>query len=211
MFKLTTIKVTSFGISFLLGILLILNGCRMSSTASGSTASSSLEVDQASNPQANQPTAASDPLSTGFRGGMPGGAEAWRQFTADGRYRMAHADDFNIPESVMLEDREGLQQRLSHPYIEGDINNDNFFRDRAVIVIDTTRNDAGRFGLVIFNESENGNVVPQPHWLYRARDLSRTILSHASSDFMLIEYHVDGTYTLCRIKWNRQRQEYSCS
>lgn len=152
-----------------------------------------------------------DSMPTGIFGeNSEGAAEAWRRLVINRRYRVARASDFLIPEVAMRERGYDISRAVKFAYVGEDINGDGLYRDRAFIVIDTARGDAERFGLVIFNELESGKTVPDPHWLYRDKDLSRTVMLWVSGELTLQKYNNDGTYSLCRVKWNQHRQEYSC-
>jgi hypothetical protein len=154
-----------------------------------------------------------NPLLIGLEGGLPRGREAWESFTADSRYRVARASDFNFSEAAMRSGGVDLKKGLLFPYMTGDIDRDYRSRDVAVIIVDTKRNDAERFGLIIFTEPEDGDSgsIPQPYWLYRDRDLSRTLLSWDSEGLNLRTYHDDGSFTMCRVRWNRKQQQYLCN
>lgn len=77
-------------------------------------------------------------------------------------------------------------------------------------MLDTTRSAPERFGLVIFNELGDEKSLPTAHWVYREKDLSKTVMFWVRGELTLEEYHDDGTYDLCRIRWDKSRQEYSC-
>lgn len=170
------------------------------------------EAAQRPTPQATVAPKEVNPLSLGPDGGMPRGDEAWRQFTADGRYRIARASDFSFSDAALQSGGHDLDMRLVSPYMVGDIDRDYRSRDVGVIVIDTTRDEAERFGLVIFTELKGGDreAIPQPFWLYRERDLSKAMLSWDSEGMNLRTYRDDGSFTLCRIKWNKRQQRYYC-
>ncbi len=131
-------------------------------------------------------------------------------FTDNGRYRIARAEDFKIPAAAMKEEGNSISLAIKFAYVGDDINRDALHRDRAFIVVDTTRSDPERFGLVIFNEQKDRESLPRPNWVYREKDLSRTAMFWASSELLLVEYNEDGKYNVCRVKWNQSRQEYSC-
>ncbi len=193
-----------------LGMLFALHGCGGASTA---TPPAMHNQERLPSTEQREPDDLQkfDPLSTGLTGGMPRGAEAWQQFIADGRYRIARADDFNFSEAAKKKGGLDIEHRIKFPYIEGDFNYDYISKDRAVIVVDTTRSDAERFGLVIFNASEDVRDIPQPHWLYRERDLSKTVLSWSRDGLGLMEYREDGAFVVCHVKWDKQQRKYSCS
>lgn len=193
-------------------MLFILQGCSASQNASRPSTPSEQTAQQNINQRlSSEPNQPVNPLIIGLTGGVPRGEEAWQRFTADGRYRVARAEDFIIPDAARREGGEYLQRMLEFPFIAGDVNRDGPSRDCAVIVVDTTRSDAERFGLVIFNAPEDDNTIPQPHWLYRERDLSRTVLGWDSEGLNLRTYRDDSTFALCRVRWDERRQRYFCN
>jgi hypothetical protein len=153
-----------------------------------------------------------DPLSTRFFEGDPKGAEAWRKFISSDRYRLAQRRDFQFSEatkrilSQMFPDS-GLSR--IHPYTGGEINHDSFYHDSAYIVVDRATNRANKFGVVIFNE-QPGDTSSKEYWLYKDRDLSKTVFGWASSGLHLQEFNDRGEYSICYVNWNKSRQEYSC-
>ncbi|MDQ3685280.1 MAG: hypothetical protein M3430_06700 [Acidobacteriota bacterium] len=131
-------------------------------------------------------------------------SRAWQHFIKDGHYRVARADDFNFSESN--------KAKRYRPYGAGDFNSDHEYDDFAVIVVDTRRNDALRFGLVIFNVREEGKGYDGPFWLYHESDLSRISLTTSSHGPLLVAKHQeDDTTELCTVKWEQQREEYRCN
>jgi len=82
------------------------------------------------------------------------------------------------------------------------------FYHLAAIVVDTQRTDDARFGLVIFSAPKNGNGAYQPYWLYRDKDLSRTVVWTGSGDLMVGEYRDDGARDASFIHWDVQRKQF---
>lgn len=166
---------------------------------------------QANRQPASQQRTPKDPLVSGPLIGSQKAEDAWRLFTKDGRYRIASADDFRIPDWAKKAYGHDLERAINDPMVAGwDINRDGAAHDVAAIVVDTTRNEDTRFGLVIFNAPKKPEGVYTPSWLYRQRDLSRSVLSIASSRTFLMEYHDDGSMTACSITWNLERHAYQC-
>jgi hypothetical protein len=91
-----------------------------------------------------------------------------------------------------------------------DINEDGDYNDFAAIVVDTRRENPERFGLVIFSAPKNRAGPYRPHWLYRDRDLSRTVMAVASSRLSVESYLDDGSRQACFVRWDRQKQRYFC-
>ena len=127
-------------------------------------------------------------------------AEAWRQFTANGRYRMAHAEDFALE----------VRDEMQYPYERTAISHDGGYDDFAIVVVDTTQNNPERFGLVVFNAPKNGEIAPAPRWVYRNKDLSRMVIRKWSGGIILSQYQNTGSQESCYLNWNKLQQKYSC-
>ncbi len=136
----------------------------------------------------------------------------WRSFIKDGRYSIALAEDFKMPEwTKTVYYSSDIDNSIKHPYGDGDINRDGVIDDIAFIVVDNTRKDADKFSIVIFNLRKDRKSYDGPFWLFRDSDLSTTRLGRSSGGPMHVtQYREDGTYRFCYIKWNRQLKEYSC-
>jgi hypothetical protein len=124
--------------------------------------------------------------------------QVWRRLIQDGRYRLANANDFRFPEWAVK--RQLLPQRddIEVPFIATPIG-------YAAIVVNTTRDDEQRFGLVILTTdeaakegAEQKNVI---HWFCRDKDLSRTAVGVSSGRVYLVRFEVDGRYISCDIGW----------
>jgi hypothetical protein len=135
--------------------------------------------------------------------------EAWLRFQADGRYRMARPDDFQIPKAVMKDNVNNPFFTNKFAYVGGDFNRDGHLLDRAFIVIDTTSTPDKRFGIVVFN-APGDDGLPSVHWVFKDLDLSKSVLSAATDVLSLTEYHEDGTQEVCNVRWHKKRAEYSC-
>jgi hypothetical protein len=189
----------------LLWVLLVNIGC---STPRTTPQVPHIEAGSNSGPQqASEATTGSTPK--GLFDEDPKGAAAWQQFTEDGRYRMAKRDDFQIPEAAVKEHPDNPFFTNKFAYVGGDFNRDGHYLDRAFIVVDTTVSSKERFGVVIFSASADDSV-PKAYWLFRGRDLSRTVLGTASELLYLTEYQEDGTYDVCHVLWNKDGQNYFC-
>ena len=163
--------------------------------------------------ESSEPKRSIDLLTTKFFEGNPKGAEAWQQFVGNGRYRLAQQEDFQFSDAAISRLRhvsgDSWRSRAFNAHTGGEINHDKFYHDGAYIVVDTTRNDSKKFGLVIFNE-QPGEGPHQTHWLYEERDLSRTVFGWASSGLHLEEFSEEGEARVCYVNWNEARQRYSC-
>jgi hypothetical protein len=163
--------------------------------------------------------------------------KAWRSFIADGRYRIAREDDFSLPDIAIAkrleqrikdmrergvsndEEERRLEKYVRDQYHQrtvcpvmgaGDFNHDGQWYDLAVIIVDTTRIGLDRFGLLIFNRQKNDDETYIPHWLYKNRDLSKTVLNAIRDDLIITELREDGSMVSCLVKWNIKQNSYSC-
>lgn len=187
---------------------LLTNSCAReisSYQSSGSRVAASNTNQQAGRADDQMPSGIFDEHSEGAK-------EAWRRFTGNGRYRVARTEDFSIPAAAIRDAdlRHDINRAIAFAYVAEDINRDGIGGDRAFIVLDTTRTDAAKYGLVIFNGSEDERKIPEPHWVYREQDLSRTVMFWARGELTLHTYCDDGTFSLCHIKWDEKHNEYSC-
>jgi hypothetical protein len=199
-----------FGLSCLYWLCLFL--CCSACSSSG-TAPIPLVPQSEASKQSAETVRSNDPLETKFFEGDPKGAEAWRQFIAKGQYRLAQARDFQFSDAarhrLLYVFGDSWQSRVNNPYTGGEINHDKFYHDNAFIVVDRRRNDSNKFGLVIFNE-QAGDTPHKPYWLYKERDLSKTVFGWASSGLELKEFMATGESVGCYVNWHKARQEYSC-
>lgn len=166
-------------------------GCHSSATAPRAAAGESMPQAQPSaSPQVLDPT---EGRSEALR-------EVWRRFTASGQYRLAQKEEMHVPLA-----------EIPYVYIWGDL----AYGKRAdadhlaVIVVDTTRNDDNRFGLVILSPPE-GRRDYKVHWLYRDRDLSKTSVHIASGSFFVTEQLDDGSERTCMVHWYRSQNQFQC-
>jgi len=186
-------------------LLLALSGCGAQSLTSGQNSTSATPT------QINQMSQSTDPLMTNYPDAPEWTIAAWHQFTADGRYRLARKSDFDIPTDSVSDryKKIDISDAISRPFVVVDANHDNRFKDLVVLVVDSSRADSAKFGIVIFNEPAKKNETSEPHWLYRDNDLSRTTLSPWSGGLTVRTYHDDGTYNACYVTWN-STGGYSC-
>jgi hypothetical protein len=131
--------------------------------------------------------------------------KAWHRLVDDGKYRMARPDEFSEKAQRHIDSYGGIYLPLLF-----DINDDGGYDDFAVIVIDSTRSDDKRFGLVIFSAPRAEKQVFKPSWVFRERDLSKMALSRASARLVLTEYRDDGSQQSCSVRWHAQRGSFGC-
>jgi hypothetical protein len=128
--------------------------------------------------------------------------QAWKDFTADGRYRLA------VPKDMKWRDA----NTRAFVYSWGSLGYDKHasaYYHLAAIVIDTTRNDPNRFSVVIFSSPRKGNGGYRPYWLLQGRDLSDSNFAGFSGYLDLVSGEDDGPKG-CAIRWNPKINTYVC-
>ena len=139
---------------------------------------------------------------------------AWTSFAKDGRYRLALERDMQFSAAARREmartdgrlEWSALNKILAFSW--GHLGYDTDQDLVAAIVVDTTRSDSSRFSLVIFGKPRG--AAYRPYWLYRDRDLSKTIVYQISGSLGVTNYHDDGTDDTCWVEWRPQRKLFTC-
>jgi hypothetical protein len=109
---------------------------------------------------------------------------AWADFTRDGRYKLAR--DFAYLYSW---------GDLGHPYETG-------HKHLTVLVVDTTKTEPNRYGVVIFSAPEGEGGRYKQYWFYRDRDTPNADI-HGASGYLF----VDG----CSVRWKGSSKQYVCT
>jgi hypothetical protein len=140
---------------------------------------------------------------------------AWKRFISSGQFRLACDSDADFSldsaEPKTIEDYSidkqsrsitnwgnwGYPKRVEEDHL-------------AAIVVDTTRADTNRFGLVILSPPRTGKNEYDVNWLYRNHDLSRASVGMASGSVWVADYAPGGKKSLCWIVWNRSRKIFEC-
>ena len=181
-----------------------------SSACASKTRHTATVVAQPSPVQTPEPEYVSNPTCCGLSEGpgRQGIDVAWRAFTNDGRYRLARKDDFKSPARAFGSDNP-LDSIFA--YCWGWLGYDSHSNQSyhlAAIVVDMHRTDDARFSLVIFSSPKNGDGTYLPYWLYRDRDLSRTVVFTGSGDLMLAAYRDDGSRNVSYVQWDARRKQF---
>jgi hypothetical protein len=151
-----------------------------------------------------------DPVTDGWMEGAT--ASAWQAFTQDGRYRWAGQNDFRFPEWAKQRYGPDLERAIRSPIQAGHIKGSYESNEVALIVVDITRQDWNRYGIVVFSEDKKNPERCEVKWIYQDRDLSRVKLGWSSGDTLGIsEYGENGTYSNCFVKWDAKEQRYNCN
>ena len=130
--------------------------------------------------------------------------QAWTAFTDDGRFRMVRTNELSDSEA---------RARLHYAYAWGDLGYDvdpSKSYHLAVIVVETTRSDNNRFGLVIFSAPRGANGSYRPYWILRNTDLSGAFFSGFSGYLELVINDANGSRNGCDIRWSKKLKTFIC-
>lgn len=130
-------------------------------------------------------------------------ALAWQHFIENGRYRLARAGDMDFSEAA--------KQRINASFSQWQAGY-TFDSELAVLVVDSSRDNGGRFGVVIFRPQFGRKTVIAytPYWLYRERNLSRAALDRVSG-YLFVHVFTDGeSYKSCEVDWSKKNKQYVC-
>jgi hypothetical protein len=137
--------------------------------------------------------------------------EAWKEFAAGGRYRLAGKEDTRFSAEVWQARGAGEPYQpfafvwgsMNYPRMNG--------RDHLVLIVsDTTRTDEKRLGLVVFSAPKDGGGRYEAYPVSHDADLSRAWINRGGSDFSLTEYPAGGGQRACAMRWVQERSEYVC-
>jgi hypothetical protein len=153
-----------------------------------------------------------DLVNKGYLNGLQNEAKpSWLKFIKSGKYRIANKNDFNIPKWVINSlGGSDIEKAISSAFIGGDINHDGKFNDFAVIVINKRIGSPDKFSLVIFNEPEEANQLYSVNWLFKDKDLSRTVMSWWSGGLSITKYEENGESHYWYVNWDKINKIYRC-
>ena len=125
----------------------------------------------------------------------------WQRFTRHRKYSLASPKDLGFQE----------QDERYRPYGVGNFNHDHGSEDFAVIVVDRSRTDPDRFGIVIFNARKNGKRCDGPYWLYRHANLfSGSLTSISRGPLIVAIVNTNEPSLKCEAIWRTRLKHYSC-
>lgn len=139
---------------------------------------------------------------------------AWKDFVADGKYRLAQPFDMTFSEAAKAElPDQGRSPIIPYDYVWEDLGFNKRIGDNhlAAIVVDTTKTGNDNFGLVIFSPVKNTKDTYDINWLYRDANLSKTIVNRASGELYVANYSDDGSRKSCSVNWNQNLKKFECN
>ena len=77
-----------------------------------------------------------------------------------------------------------------------------------VIVVDPSRTDPKRYGLVVFAAPKSEGPNFKPYWVLREQDLESYLLSGASGSFWVEGFERDGTKQTKELAWDKTSRRF---
>jgi hypothetical protein len=202
------------GISSTVLMTLLCSLAMMWTGCTGSTRGRSHETQESARPEPTPSHEVSDPTCCGFTTYHQGIDQAWRLFTQDGQFRLVLEKDMRFSGAARSEIVRRTGRIIWSPlnqvfaYSWGHLGYDTDQDLLAVIVVDDSRTEDSRYGLVIFGKPKGGTY--RPYWLYQNRDLSKTVVYQVTGSLGVGDYHDNGTYKNCWVEWNSRRNQFIC-
>jgi hypothetical protein len=128
---------------------------------------------------------------------------AWTDFERSQKYRMAKPSDRNLTQQAQARvDRSRPNQIIPFLNWWGARGYEGKTDFLVVIVVDPTRSDPKRYGLVVFAAPKSEGPNFKPYWVLREANLESYLLSVASGTFWVEGFSRDGTEQTKELAWN---------
>jgi hypothetical protein len=136
---------------------------------------------------------------------------AWRNFERSQNYRLAKIGDRNLTPAA------AARVKSNSPYqIVPILNwwgargyrgaNTNDFV--IAIVVDASRSDPKRYGLVVIAAVASEGAAYKPYWVLREEDMESYLISPASGSVYIECFHRDGTEQTKELVWDRKSRGF---
>ena len=137
--------------------------------------------------------------------------QAWRTFEASHQYRLAQSSDRNLSPAA----RERVNSNSVNQIIPSLIwwgargyrgaTNKDFL---VAIVVDSSRSDPNRFGLIVLAEPTSEGQSYKTYWVVREEDMESYLISPASGSVYVECFSRDGSEQTKEIIWDRKSRQF---
>ncbi|HEU4870715.1 MAG TPA: hypothetical protein VFT08_07700 [Pyrinomonadaceae bacterium] len=133
---------------------------------------------------------------------------AWVRFQRSQPYRLAQPSDRNLTAAAASRVETNSERQIV-PYLmwwgaEG-------YEGReflAAIVVDPSRTDPNRYGLVVIAAPTSDGSKYKPYWVAREEDMESYLLSPASGSLFIECFRRDGTEETKELAWYRSKRQF---
>ena len=134
---------------------------------------------------------------------------AWRDFERTQKYRLAQPSDRKLTPAAVERVKSNSEYQIL-PFLtwwgaEGYKGRTDFL---IVIVVDPSRSDANRYGLVVIAAPESKDSNYKPYWVAREEDMESYLLSPASGSVFMECFRRDGTLEVKELVWFRSSRQF---
>jgi hypothetical protein len=136
---------------------------------------------------------------------------AWQNFERNQKYRLARPSDRNLTPAAAAR----VQSNNPHQIVPilnwwgargyRGANTNDFV---IAIVVDPSRSDPKRYGLVVIAAVASEGAAYKPYWVLREEDLESYLISPASGSVYIECFHRDGTEQTKEIVWDRKSRGF---
>jgi hypothetical protein len=136
---------------------------------------------------------------------------AWRSFESSQKYRLAQPSDRKLsPAAVSRVNSNNPNQIVpfltwwgAHGYRGS--NNKDFL---VAIVVDPSRSDPNRFGLVVLAAPRSEGSAYKTYWVTREEDMESYLISPASGSVFMECFRRDGTQQWKELAWDKKSRQF---
>jgi len=134
---------------------------------------------------------------------------AWTKFKRSEKYRLAQPSDRNLTPAAAARVRMNSPDQ-SPPFqwwwgAEGYDGQADFV---VAIVVDPSRSDPNRYGLIVIAAPKSDGGTYKTYWAAREEDMESYLLSPASGSFFIECFRRDGTEETRALAWYRSRRKF---
>jgi hypothetical protein len=136
---------------------------------------------------------------------------AWMDFERSQKYQLAKPSD-RILSSAAADRVSSNNPNQIKPFLgwwgaHGFVNGDT--KDFLVaIVVDPTRSDANRYGLVVIAKPKSEGAAYNVYWVVREEDMESYLISPASGSVFMECFRRDGTEQTKELAWDRKSRQF---
>ena len=134
---------------------------------------------------------------------------AWKKFEQSQKYRLAQPTDRNLTREAAERVRTNSENQII-PFLgwwgaEGYEGKPNFV---VAILVDPSRTDPNRYGLVVIAAPTSDGGKWKVHWVAREEDMESYLISPASGSVFIECFRGDGTEEIKEIAWYRSKRQF---
>ena len=136
---------------------------------------------------------------------------AWKKFESSQKYRLAKPSDRNLTSAALARiNSNGPHQgipSISWWGVRGyrGFPNKDFL---VAIVVDPSRTDPNRYGLVVLAAIVSEGPDYKPYWVSREEDMESYLISPASGSLFMECFRRDGTEQTKELSWDRNSRQF---